>query len=242
MGTGSILWAGHFASKRGAGAPSSRHQAGRAGGKGQLVHSRWGQGPHRATSMKVSLWCTGQMPTAEVLAANGVQTFAAAGQDNRTNQEQKHDSHTAMPVLVPIGPASRCCQRNWWKKSQPTNTLILQNCPQPRARATVSRRAGAGGSSSRPDAVTQDNSGSSHLVSMLCVVCGSASPHTAGENRRPDGISGTDSQGQPQIQVAIVGCLRPELPARGGWKTKSDLGEGGPKHIFPLLHRPSTQC
>ena len=54
--------------------------------------------------MKVSLWCTGQMPTAEVLAANGVQTFAAAGQDNRTNQEQKHDSHTAMPVLVPIGP------------------------------------------------------------------------------------------------------------------------------------------
>ena len=92
------------------------------------------------------------------------------------------------------------------------NTLILWTPGKRKEQDSVSSdgRPGTCSPGNGLVAVEEDHSRSYDLVAVFCPVHGSADPVPAGQNCGPCGIPNNNRQGKPEVQMVIMGCIRPE--------------------------------
>lgn len=78
--------------------------------------------------------------------------------------------------------------------------------------STSTRRSGPGGASSRLDAVQEDHSRPGNMDTMLCTVRGDSRTPTTRQDTRTDGVPRDHCQGELEVQMAQLDCVRPEFP------------------------------
>ena len=67
---------------------------------------------------------------------------------------------------------------------------------------------------------------------VLCTVCSSAGSPTNRETGRPNGLPVLYRLNEQEVQVAILGDIRPEFQAGGSWKSRSAVGEGRAQPVY----------
>ena len=77
---------------------------------------------------------------------------------------------------------------------------------------------------------------------MFCCLYGGTGNEGTAQGPRPDGVHGYNRQGEPQMQVAILDCIRPEFSPGGRGASDQDLGSGGPQYLRAVFHQHGGQC